>query len=471
MPAHPSARRARRVRRLLAALLGVTLAAPLLNGGSAAPDHRTRPSPTAVDQAAAATRPMPGRMTGYVFDQCQAPSQEEMDAWWESSPYRGIGIYIAGDNRFCKDQANLDATWVRTQARRGWALFPIVVGRQASCSAVERYAGRRISPRPAGDYAAARTQAAQEARAAVDAARALGIGERSVLWFDLEAFPMTRARCRESALAFLSAWTTQVRKLGYRSGVYSSAASGIALLDRARRAGQHTMPDRIWVAEWRPAKGYRVPPTANPPTFASTFYDHAWWSARGRVMRQYRGDHDERHGGVRINIDTNYAVLDAGTRVPRPSKTCRRLIEQPRYRPWRRGDVDRQVRTAQCLLRVQGHYRPARLRSKFTARTEVAVRRFQESVGLRAHGRLTRATWVALLSAGPGPVSKYGSGSHAVRRLQRALKVAGSPRLPVTGFYGFETTRAVRTYQRRVGLPVTGVADTATWLALRSGRR
>src|SRR5699024_4609623 len=112
------------------------------------------------------------------------------------------------------------------------------------------------------------------------------------------------------------------------------------------------------------------------------------------------------------------------------------------YRPWKQGDVDPQIRAAQCLLRVQGHYRSPRFRPRFTKRTEVAVRRFQTAVGLPATGRLTRPTWVALHSAGPGPVSKYGSGSHAVRRLQRALKAAGTPRLPLTGYYGYETTQA-----------------------------
>lgn len=463
-----------RLRRLLAAALGVALAVPVLSGGSATvPDaSRVGASETrTVSAASYATRPMPGRMTGYVFDQCQAPSQAAMDAWWEHSPYRGIGIYIAGDNRFCSDQLNLDAAWVEAQARRGWALFPIVVGRQAACSAVERYAGRRISSRPANDYAAARGQAVAEAQAAVDAAQALGIGARSVLWFDLEAFPTDRARCNESALAFLSTWTQEVRRLGYRSGVYSSAGSGIKLLDEARRAGRHTMPDRLWVAEWMPAEDYELPPTMDPPTFASAFYDHAWWAERGRVMRQYRGDHDETHGGVRINIDTNYTVLGQGTRVPLQSKTCRKVIDQVRYRPWKQGDVDPQVRTVQCLLRVQGHYRAPRMRPRFTKATEAAVRRFQTAVGLPVTGRVSLRTWVALHTAGPTPVSKYGAGSHAVRRLQRALKVAGTPRLPVTGYYGFETTQAVRTYQKRVGLPVTGVAGASTWLALQAGRR
>ena len=67
------------------------------------------------------------------------------------------------------------------------------------------------------DQAAARERPASTARAqagdaeagkAVAAARALGIVKRSTLWYDLEGFDHTNLHCRESALAFLSAWTT-----------------------------------------------------------------------------------------------------------------------------------------------------------------------------------------------------------------------------------------------------------------------
>ena len=51
--------------------------------------------------ADAATRRMPGAIAGYAFDACQAPSQAAMDAWWQSSPYWGVGIYTSGRNRLC----------------------------------------------------------------------------------------------------------------------------------------------------------------------------------------------------------------------------------------------------------------------------------------------------------------------------------------------------------------------------------
>lgn len=49
----------------------------------------------------------------------------------------------------------------------------------------------------------------------------------------------------------------------------------------------------------------------------------------------------------------------------------------------------------------------------------------------------------------------------ALRRLQLEENHP-SPLVP-DGIYGAQTTRAVRDYQRRYGLPVTGTVDSATW--------
>ena len=74
----------------------------------------------------------------------------------------------------------------------------------------------------------------------------------STLWYDLEGYDVTNNGCRESSLWFLSAWTQQLHALGYVSGVYSSAGSGIKSLDDARvlRPGVFALPDQIWIARW-----------------------------------------------------------------------------------------------------------------------------------------------------------------------------------------------------------------------------
>ena len=144
--------------------------------------------------------------------------------------------------------------------------------------------GKRISPRRADDYAAARRQGSAAAQGAVEAARTLGIARRSVLWFDLEHFDTGKRRCRLSALAFTSAWTRELHRLHYRSGFYSSASSGIAMLEGARRRhpDRYALPDYLWVAEWN-----------GKDTVRSSYLSTRWWWPHRRV-HQYRGPHDER---------------------------------------------------------------------------------------------------------------------------------------------------------------------------------
>ena len=423
---------------------------------------------------AEAVRVTPGSFTGYGFDQCETQTQEAMDTWLTTSPYWAVGIYIAGDNRYCGDdrQFNLTPTWVQTQLRKGWRLLPLTVGLQASCSSVDRYARReRISPDPTDDYATAREQGRTEATTTVQAARALGIAARSTLWFDLENFDEEKTRCRESALGFLSAWTHKLHALGYVSGVYSSAGSGIRALDDARflEPGRYTMPDQVWIAEWVKPADYQEPPTATPPTLLSSYVRDDGWMPNNR-MRQYRGGHHETYGGVTINIDSNYLDLGRGSVAPRAPGHCGVQVDFPRYRRLSRGDDGDQVKAAQCLLR-QKHFYKGELRFRYTWVTQRAVRAFQRAHDLPATGNLTRQTWTALLSEGRSPLVKVGSANHAVRRMQRALNAAIAAQLPVTGVFDAATTSAVRDYQRERGMYRTGVVAEDTWAELQRGRR
>lgn len=413
-----------------------------------------------VGPAEAGTRPMPGSFTGYAFDTCDAPSQRAMNDWLKSSRYWAVGIYISGINRACKTQPHLTRRWVSTQARKGWRLLPLTVGRQASCSPRGYYVGRRISAKPGHDYAKARRQGRAAARGAVDAARRLGIGRRSVLWYDLEHFDLGKRRCRQSALAFTSAWTAGLRANGYRSGFYSSATSGITMIDNARRAGwpRRRLPAYLWVAEWN----------GSDSLHSAYLGRSGWWP--DRRVHQYRGGHNERHGGTRLNVDSNFMSVGGGTRAAPERPRCRNAdVTQRRYRSLRRGDRGAEVAAVQCLLRSAGYYRRP-LTRRFDQPTARAVRAFRsDRRGLRARPRVGPGTWAALLSSGPALLTKFGSGGAEVRRLESALNAASRARLRVNGIFGRGDLRAVKNYQRRSGLAVTGVVNRATWRTLRRG--
>ncbi|PPQ14906.1 hypothetical protein CV770_34345 [Bradyrhizobium sp. AC87j1] len=67
-------------------------------------------------------------------------------------------------------------------------------------------------------------------------------------------------------------------------------------------------------------------------------------------------------------------------------------------------------------------------------------------------------TIAALVAAAP---LRMGASGDAVKQVQFALKARGYP-LNGTGYFGQQTDAAVEDYQRRAGLPITGVVDVAT---------
>ena len=263
------------------------------------------------EQIVAAT---PGNFTGYGFYQCLTPPQKNMDAWGAPPPCTAVGIYISGDSRACRNQPNLTPTWVQRQVANGWRLLPIALGPQASClSRFPRYADDfTISPAPKNDYAKARSQGRAEATKNVADAADLGISKGATIWYDLEAFDLSNTRCRESALRFTSAWVTRTKALGYVAGFYSSASSGIKMLDDARRhrPGVFNLPDRIWIARWD-----------GKPDTSTTYISEEGWNP-GNRMKQYRGGHNETWGGVTINIDSNFLDLGTGSRSPGGARLC-----------------------------------------------------------------------------------------------------------------------------------------------------
>ena len=333
---------------------------------------------------------MPGNFTGYAFDACDAPSPRTMDHWRTHSKYWGIGIYIAGMNRACDAQPNLTTSWVSEQSRKGWHLLPLVVGRQASCSPKGYYVGKRISADPHKDYAEARAQGRSAAESGVNAAHDLGIARKTTLWYDLEHFDTGVKRCRLSSLAFTSAWSRRLHELGYRSGFYSSASSGITVLDRARRRTpqRYTFPDYLWIAEWNGRDTVR----------SDYIGEKRWWPHRR--VHQYRGGHDERHGGSRLNVDSNFLSTGRGTVAGRPDPSCGVRISFSSYPRLERGDRGDKVKAAQCLLRQRDAY-DGKTDGRFDAGVARAVKRFQRKHDLTPNGDLGARTWTSLLSQGP----------------------------------------------------------------------
>jgi hypothetical protein len=417
--------------------------------------------------AAAENRPTPRDFGGYGFDQCETVSQAKMNRWLTHSPFFAVGVYISGNSRFCREQKNLTPTWVARQLRAGWRILPITLGPQSTCvGRFPRYGPSidpTISENSANRWHVARSQGAREAEKAVAEAKRLGITKGSTLWYDLEGWSDYRDwSCRESALSFLSTWTLRLHQLGYVSGVYSSAGSGMRILDDARvqRPRAFHLPDRIWIARW----------DGRPNTSTSYIREDGW--RPGNRMKQYRGGHNETWGGATINIDSNYLDLGRGSWLPPMPRHCGDVrLNWPTYGPVGPGGGNSwKIRTLQCLLKKRNLFF-GEIHGRWDLHTRRAANVWRRNHGQPVTETWTSSNWMALLSNGSRPVVKIGTADYSVRRLQMALNADSLVRLPIDGVIDTADVNAIRNYQRRAGAPVTGVAAPNTWALLQRGRR
>jgi len=431
---------------------------------------------TSAPSDAAGNPATPGNYTGLGFDQCDAPSQNAMDVWKEKSPFSAVGIYISGNSRGCRTQKNLTTTWVQKQLANGWHLMPITLGPQASCNPYfPRYDNDpKIKASSSYTYAAARAQGKAEAAKAVTVAKSLGIVPGSTLFYDIEAWDTTKSTaCNMSAIWFLSSWSNELHRLRYLSGVYSSVASGIKVLDNARQdpPARYVGPDVIWLARWNGVA----------TTSATNYIPNTGWASHQRI-KQFRGGKKETYGGVTINIDRNY--LDVRSRAvpphvaepanpPGPQDTSRctsTSISRPAYRRTSATENRALVLPLQCLL-TQRHLYTANVTGTWNAATLKALQAFQRSQGRHATTAASRNDWVALLTLGSSTrtLRVKATGSDVIR-IQRAMNAATSRRLKVTGVFNAATGNAVAAYRKKLRMTKQPVVTAAVWRALHRGR-
>jgi hypothetical protein len=233
------------------------------------------PVATGVDPTAATAQAQ-----GPGFDSCTAPSSPQMQAWMASSPYRNVGIYLGGSDFACPDNPNLNAAWLSSQSAVGWHTMPLWVGPQVAYNQVT----------------SAASQGSQNADAAIAAARALGYGNGAVIYYDMEAYNRGGSNTAK-AMAFVSAWTSELHANGFLSAVYSSESSGID--DLVANMGKMTEPDVLSVANWNG--------DADDDPGAAPSAD--WPNAR---VHQYQGGHNETYGGTKLNIDCDFLNVSVG---------------------------------------------------------------------------------------------------------------------------------------------------------------
>lgn len=164
--------------------------------------------------------------------------------------------------------------------------------------------------------------------------------------------------------------------------------------------------------------------------------------------------------------------------------------------PLQTGSSGNYVTVLQVMLNRIGQNYPAIPRISpvdgvFGSQTEAAVKAFQRIFNLTPDGIVGQGTWYKLVALhgavkklselvsegqpftqiqgpAPGVTLREGSTGVAVSALQYFISIIGQfssavPVLVIDGIFGPQTTQAVNAVQSRLGLPVTGVVDQATW--------
>ena len=168
----------------------------------------------------------------------------------------------------------------------GYRLIPIYVGYQAPCT-TRTTAVKMTVP-------SATFQGGLLARDAVKVARALNLLAGTAIYADMEHYNPNDATCKATVLRFLSAWTKEIHRLGYLSGVYAHQNSGAPHLAAAYNSSSYARPDALWIARWDGNSSLTGWPTV----------PNSFWAV-GQRGKQYVGDHNETHGGVTLNIDSD----------------------------------------------------------------------------------------------------------------------------------------------------------------------
>lgn len=259
--------------------------------GSASAGALSQSSPTFGGSGAIG----PVLYNGRGFDACGAPSESLMSAWRASSPYRAVGVYIGGVNAACPPDTTTFPSWVSQEANAGWFMFPLYVGLQAPC--VLQGGLATISLRtPAQQGAGAADNAANEAQA-------FGMGVGSTIYYDMEAWDTANGSCDNVVVSFVRAWTAELHRRGYSSGLYGGALTGLNVF--AGIYGTSDLPNDVDIADW------------DHRSTVNGYLPAADWAHHQRI-HQYSGGVTQSYGGFALNLDGDY--LDAPTvGVVRPS--------------------------------------------------------------------------------------------------------------------------------------------------------
>ena len=233
------------------------------------------------------------------FETRRVPSVDQMQTWWNSSPYYDVGIYLPGSPNRGKD-TKLTSGWITAVSGQGWGLIPTWFGLQAPAGCTKRQFETYSS-----DPTQARADGSAQASLAYASATNLGL-DGSIVYLDMEDFD--HAHCGPEAQAFLGGFVAQYHALGGLVGAYGGQYNAVQDFGLAE-----PQPDEIWIAR----KDQRVTVWGLGHGLSPSLPDTTW-DSRKRI-HQYNIDTDETWGGVTIHVDSDLVdaviVPSSGTKL------------------------------------------------------------------------------------------------------------------------------------------------------------
>lgn len=129
----------------------------------------------------------------------------------------------------------------------------------------------------------------------------------------------------------------------------------------------------------------------------------------------------------------------------------------------KKGSSDPAVRDLQEALKALG-YDVGPVDGVFGAKTESAVKKFQQAREIKVDGIVGRITWINIDEADQShPVLRIGSAGLPVRRLQSRMSAVGFNTGGVDGRFGATTEVAVKKLQQNYHLNIDGIVGLKTW--------